>query len=153
MEKRLVRSEMVMVRRLAAFLSDLLHWSDDMQSRLDLVDGGKDTFNRILKDTTDLFNDVIKTVPNAQRASILNSMSDFKVTLQPVLTPESQSVLMTKKDARSLYDMAQERCKGCVNGTKEAEKCPVYHLMLANVPLENYGNDLICPYSIAEWEE
>jgi len=51
-----------------------------------------------------------------------------------------------------LVDMAREKCKGCVEDGNGARQCELYRFLEVTSPMEDYGDGLMCPYALAEWE-
>ena len=150
--QRFVRAEMDLMKRFAAFISELLYIKDDLQKRLDLIDDGENRIEKLLDDSAKLVKDLLETAPENQKKQFRNSINDYKIELVPKLTPGSSNVLLTKEQAKALVDLAQERCKSCVDGPDEALKCPVYRILEVTALPDSYES-ILCPYSLAEWAD
>ncbi len=151
MEKRLIRSELELVRRFAAFLSELLYIRDDMKPRISMLENGPERLEKILDDSSVLIKEILATAPEKQRQQIARSLQDYKIQLVPLFTPGDDRVVMKRDQAEELVNMAQERCRDCVMTHSEAESCKLYQWLIANVPTDQEGSEFICPYSLASW--
>ena len=98
-------------------------------------------------------NDLIGTISRSQCRQIYGTMRDFEMRLLPKLTPGSTNILMTKDQGKELLDCARWKCHACVEDGEEARKCKLYQLLEATTPMDNYGDGMLCPYALAEWEE
>ncbi len=152
METRFVRAEMDVMKRFAAFISELLYIKDDLQKRLDMVEDGKQRLDSIIDDTAKLVKDLLNTTVDNQRKHFANCLSDYRIDLTPKLKPGSTNLLMTRAQAKALVDLAQEKCKTCVDTPEEAEKCPVFKVLEITALPDNYDS-MLCPYSRAEWAD
>lgn len=150
MEKRLVSSEFNAMKRFAAALSELHYTQEELKSHWQMVENGEERIDKCVKDFLELFDDILDTIPAKQVKTLRNATGDYKIALVPQLKPESNSVVYDKEFARNLIDLAQEKCKTCVETPEDAEKCPIFQLSTAIVPVDTYDT-LICPYSQAEW--
>ena len=150
--QRFVRAEMDIMKRFAAFISELLYVKDDMQNRLEMVDNGKDRLEKLLDDSASLVKDLLETAPDNQKRQFRNSISDYKIELVPKLKPDSSNILFTKEQAKTLVDFAQERCKMCVDSAEEAKNCPVYKVLEITALPDRYDS-MLCPYSLATWAD
>ena len=142
---------MEMMKRLAAFLSELLFLKDDMK-RLNDIEDGNNRLEKIIDETARLTKDLLNTAPDNQRKQFSRSISDYKIELVPRLTPNSQNILMTKTQAKALVDLAQEKCKSCVESSESAKKCPIYKMMEITALPDRYDT-MLCPFSLAEWAD
>jgi len=152
MQTRFVRKEMELMKRLAAFLSELMYLQEDMKDRLENIDGGNELLTSLLNNTTDLFSKLLNSAPQNQIKQLQNVLTDYKVELVPRLKPTSQNVLMAKDQAKALIDIAQEKCKTCVENSITAQKCPIYNLLEVTALPDRYDT-ITCPFSLAEWAD
>ena len=152
METRYVRAEMDVLRRFAAFLSELLFVRDDLNKKLDIVQDGHQRLEQLIQDSGNLVKDLLELTSENQRSQFRNSLGDYKIELVPKLTPNSTNILMTKEQVKALVDLAQEKCKSCVESPEDAKKCPVYRI-LETTALPDKFDSMLCPYSIAEWAD
>ena len=152
METRFVRAEMDIMRRFAAFISELLYVKDDLQRRLEMVENGKQRLDTIIDDSAKLVKDLLDTASYNQKKQFANSINDYKIDLTPKLKPGSTSVLMTRDQAKALVNLAQEKCKTCVDTPEEAKKCPVFKVLEVTALPDTYDS-MLCPYSRAEWAD
>jgi hypothetical protein len=151
--ERLNRSEFEAMRCLLGAVSYMAHAKDDLQKRLELVPHGRRWMSMLLGGVKAISDDLIGTMPRGQCKQIRNTMSDMEMRMVPKATPMSQNVIFDKDVAKALVDAAMERCKGCPKGPEEGVKCPLYTVFESFMPLENYDNGLLCPYSMLEWED
>lgn len=140
------------MKRLTAFISDLLYAKEDLTERLQLVSDGQQRLDNILDDVSSLVKELIDTGPNNQKNQLRNTIKDMKVELVPKFSPGPSNIVMTKEQAKRLIEIAQEKCKTCVEDPDSAQKCPIYQILETTALLDSY-NSLICPYSKAEWAD
>lgn len=151
-EKRFVSSEWNKIIAYASYLSELSYMRDDMQSRLSMVENGPDRLNKLIEDAGSLLRDILDTGTENQKRKLRNTFHDFKMVLTPMMSPGTTNVLMTKDQAKELVDLAQEKCKNCIEDAEAAEKCPVFKVMEVTTPLNRYDS-MICPFSLAQWSD
>ena len=135
--ERLNRFEMQSVRMMLAALSVAAYAEKDLATRLECVPAGNQRM----------------TISRNQCRQIHGTMKDFEMRLVPKLTPGSTNILMTKEQGKDLLDCARWQCHSCVKDGEEARKCRLYKLLEATTPMDDYGDGMICPYALAEWEE
>ena len=152
MDKRFVNKEFSLLKRLAAFISDLLYAQEDLDSRLALIPDGRQRMNKVLDDTSKFVQDILATGPDAQKRQLSNTIKDYKVELMPKLAPGSPNIVMTKEQAKQLVDIAQEKCKSCVEDPAKAQKCALYQVLSITALPDTYDS-LLCPYSRATWAD
>ena len=150
--ERLLRSELTAVRMLLASLSSAAYAKEDLQKRLECVPDGNRRYRMALGGLKAVCDDLIGTVTRQQAWQLYGTMKDFEMRLVPKLTPMSENILLTKQQGKDLIDCARWKCAGCVEDGESCRKCKLYKLLEATTPLEDYGDGLICPYSLAEWE-
>ena len=151
METRFVRAEMDMMKRLAAFLSELLFLQDDMK-RLDDITDDRDRVKTIIDNTASLAKDLLDTAPDNQRRHFATTLNDYKIELVPKLKPGSQNVLLSKEQAKELVEFAQEKCKMCIEDSESAKKCPLAKLLETTALPDRYDS-MLCPFSLAKWAD
>lgn len=150
--ERLNRTEMQAVQMTLATLSTAAYAQDDLKKRLECIPDGVKRFRLALGGLRSVANDIIGTISVQQAKHIRNTMNDMELRLVPKLTPVSVNLIFTKDEAKELMDCAREMCVACTEDADSCRKCRLYKVMETHVPLESY-NGLICPYSLAEWEE
>jgi hypothetical protein len=79
-------------------------------------------------------------------------MKDFDMRLLPKLTPGSTNVIMTKEEGMELMDIARWRCHSCAEDGESCRSCRLYKILESTTPMDSYGDGLMCPYALAEWE-
>lgn len=151
--ERLTRQEMACCRSIMTLASDLHFAKDDLKGRLETVPHGKERLNMILGGLDSLFRDILGTISDRQRRQLRNQAKDMTYQLVPKLTHSSNKVMIYVDEVKELVDCAREKCTGCVDTGEEARNCRLYKWLEANVPLDNYGDDLICPYARIDWED
>ena len=57
----------------------------------------------------------------------------------------------TKEQAKALLDCARWKCHDCIEDGESCRKCQLYKLLEATTPMDDYGDGMICPYSLAQW--
>ena len=150
---RLNRGEFEAVRCLLGAVNYAAHANDDLQKRLMIIPGGQQRMTDTLQDLRDITDDVIGTVPRGQCKQLRNTMRDMEIRMVPKMSPMSLNVILERDTAKALIDIAMERCHGCVEDGMNCRKCALYQVLESFLPLENYENGLLCPYSVAEWQE
>ena len=151
--ERLTRSQMILVQRILAFNSDLAYAKEDLAKRMESIPHGKERLNMLVGGAESLFRDLLGTISYKQRRQIRNTAKDYVMVLQPKLTPGNTRISLANEDFRELVEMARYKCRNCAEDGEGARKCPLYQWMEANVPLEDYGSGLVCPYYTIGWED
>ncbi len=151
--ERLRRTEMNGLRLLLAHLSTAAYVQDDLTERLKCIPDGNRRLKMAVGGLRAVCDDVIGTITKAQARQIYGTMKDYELRLVPKLTPSSVNIILTKEQGMDLMDIAKEKCPGCVETSETCRGCRLYKIFEATTPLDDYGDGLICPYSLAEWEE
>lgn len=151
--ERMGRSEFNAVRAMLIVVSFCIEAKRDLQHRLEMIPHGKRRMNMALGSINAIMNDIIGTITRAQAQQIRNTMTDMEVKITPKMMPIAQTVLMDLQTAKDLTDCAREKCRICAEDGISCRNCKLYKVMEATTPLEDYGNGLMCPYSLTEWEE
>ena len=150
--ERLNRFEMQSVRMMLAALSVAAYAEKDLADRLECVPAGNRRMKMAVGSLRSVINDLIGTISRSQCRQIHGTMNDFEMRLVPKLTPGSTNILMTKEQGKDLLDCARWKCHDCVEDGEKCRECRLYQLLEATTPLDNYGNGMVCPYALAEWE-
>lgn len=148
---RLNRGEFEAVRCLLGAVNYAAHANDDLRKRLMII-GREQRMADVLQELRDVTDDVIGSVPVGQCRQLKNTMHDMEIRMTPKLAPMSRNIVLDKDIAKDLIDIAMEKCRGCVEDEKECRKCALYRVLESFLPMEDYENSLLCPYSRAEWE-
>ena len=151
--ERLTRGEMAACRNIMALTSDLYFARDDLKERLKCVPSGRERLNMICGGIDSLFRDILGTVTDRQRNQLRNQAKDLVMKAVPKLSANGRQVMIYVEDVRELVDCARERCKLCVMDGEECRKCRLYKWLEANIPLDDYGDNLVCPYAGQRWED
>ena len=149
---RLTRTETQCIQWLMNAMSSFRYAADDLKDRLETVPDGPGRIRELNDFSGKLLTDIAETIPEKQRRHLINMARDMEVRLVPKLTPKNVTVVLTKDEATELVDAAQERCRHCAEFAEDSEKCGLRKILEVIVPLEKYGG-MICPYSLAEWED
>lgn len=149
--KRLVRSEMDLLKRLGAVCSELIYVQEDMKDRLKMIDNGEERVQQAIEITGQLLHDLIRTGTEEQVRVYSNIVSDLKLELVPMLKQGSTNVIFTKDQAEKLTQMAQARCRECVLTDDEAKNCELYKVLEGHAVVDKYDTAL-CPFGLAEWK-
>lgn len=152
MEQRFVNKEFTMLKRLTAFISELLYMKEDLDERMQIIPDGQKRLDNVLSEVSDLVKELIETGPDSQKKQLYNFIKDSRVELIPKLSPGSTNILMSKAQAKQLVDIAQEKCKSCVEDPRSAKNCVLYKVLEVTALPDTY-NTLLCPYSRAKWED
>ena len=137
---------------LLAHLSTAAYVQDDLKDRLECIPDGNRRLRMAVGGLRAVCDDVIGTVSKAQAKQIYGTMRDYELRLVPKLTPASVNIMLTKEQGIELMDMAREKCHGCVEDGESCRECRLYKIFEATTPMDDYGDGLLCPYSLAEWE-
>jgi len=151
--ERLVRPEMTAVRMLLAALSTAAYAQTDLKNRLECVPDGNKRLRLAVGGLRAVCDDLIGTISTQQARQIYGTMKDFEMRLLPKLTPGSTNIIMTKEQGKELLDCARWKCHACVEDGESCRECRLYKLLEATTPMDNYGNGMVCPYALAEWED
>lgn len=151
--ERLTRQEFACIRSIMVLASDLTLARDDLKKRLECVPSGQERLNMVLGGINSLFKDLIGTVTDRQRRQLRNQAKDMTLQIVPKLSRKDNRVMIYIDDVKELVNCAREKCTGCVDTDEEARHCRLYQWLEGNVPLDDYGDDLICPYASIDWRE
>lgn len=151
--ERLTRVEMAACRNIMALASDLHFAKDDLKNRLACVPSGQARMNMLCGGIDSLFRDILGTVSDKQRKQLKNMARDLVMKAVPKLSSNGQQVMIYIDDVKELVDCARERCKLCVMDGNECRKCTLYKWLESNIPLDDYGDNLVCPYAGQHWED
>lgn len=153
--ERLNRKQMGAVLRMYNLLSDEAYFSQDMASRLECIPNGKKRMQLALGQIRSIVNDITGTIPVEQCRRIHGTMKDYESRIVPKFTPSHTSLVLDKESAKQLIDFARSECKSCVNDNEECRQCPLYKLLVAIIPCDNYdeSGSYLCPYSCSEWAD
>ena len=153
MMERMTRQEVSAIKMLFASLSNEKYALDGLTRRLGMIPDGVDRLRRCTADLQKIMDEIVGTITTEQCKSIYGTMKDYEMRLVPKLTPMTTNVLMTKDQAKDLMDCARVKCHDCVEDGESCRSCRVYKIMEETVPLDDYGDGMICPYSLAEWDD
>ena len=152
MNERLVRSEMTSVRMLLAMLSVAEYAKEDLKAPLDRVPHGNRQLRMACGLMRSVVNKMIDTISTSQCKQLYGTMKDFEMRLLPKLTPGSTNMIMTKEEGMELMDIARWKCHSCAEDGESCRSCRLYKILEATTPMDSYGDGLMCPYALAEWE-
>jgi len=151
--ERLNRAEYNALRALLIVVSFAVDAKKDLWNRLQCIPFGRQRMAAALGALRAVLDDIIGTITRAQAQQIQNTMHDMDVKITPKLMPVGQTVIMDLDLAKDLTDCAKQMCVGCTEDGESCRECKLYKIMEATTPLEDYGNGMLCPYNLAEWEE
>jgi hypothetical protein len=152
MDKRFVNKEFSALKRLTAFISDLLYAKEDLNERLDEIADGQKRIDEALDLTTQIVKDILATGPESQKKQLYNTIKDYKIELIPLLSSGSSNIIMSKTHVKNLIDIAKEKCSTCVENPQNAKRCALYKILEVTALPDSYET-LLCPYSTATWAE
>ena len=148
---RMTRSEriaMIVLAHAATVFEDL---QEELKDRLKMIPDGAERLREVSEKTDALLFELRPTIPMKQRESLSNVALDMEMRIVPKNTPSETSVVMTKDEFRELVDLARVQCRECVMDTEECEKCSLFQLLTAVLPMEDYNGWTLCPYNLGEW--
>lgn len=151
--ERMNRHEFEAVRCLLGAVSYIANASEDLQKRLECIPAGRKRMAMARGAVNAIANDLIGTMTGAQCKQMQNVMKDMEMRMVPKLSPGSRNVIMTADAAKTLIDSAKSRCAICAASGDEIRRCPLYQVLEGLIPLEDYGDGLLCPYVLADWED
>ena len=152
-EERLRRAEKEAMMYIMNTTSQLAYAKDDLKERLGMIPDGAERLQTILDGISSLLDDLIHTIPVTQCVSLKNATSDYQVRVVPKAMPMTESIVITKANAKVLIDSAQEgKCVSCVLDGNECRKCELEQVLEWVTPMTAYSATL-CPYNLAGWEE
>lgn len=147
----LSRREKMSITFLMNATSSLADAKDELNGRLDMIDGGHELMDRLVEDSQKLLTEVRKTIPERQRTHLANTANDFEMRLVPKMTPAKTSVVMQKEEFRELVNAAQVKCRECLDDGQECKQCKLYQLLTVVLPMDEHEDGMLCPYNMAEW--
>ena len=153
--ERLNRKQMGAVLRMYNLLSDESYFSEDMVPRLECIPNGVRRMHMALGMMKSIVNDITGTIPVQQCKRIQSTMNDYESRLVPKYTPTHTSIVLGKDQGKALIDFARAECKTCVKDSEECRKCPLYILLEAVIPCDDYSEfgSMLCPYSNSTWAD
>lgn len=152
--ERMTRSEVEGVRLLLGAISYVAHAKEDLErAALARIPYGKQRMNLALGCIKAIADDLVGTMTRVQCVQIRNTMQDMEIRMVPKCTPMTNNVVMSIDLAKDLTDKARAACRECTKDGLQCRGCRLYQIMEATTPLEDYGNGMICPYALAEWED
>lgn len=153
--ERMTRTEFNAVRALLIVLNYCNFSKGDLKQRLQngQIKHGWRRLCLAIGAVNAIVNDIVGTMTRAQAQQVWNTMQDMDVKITPKSLPVGSTVIMDLDIAMGLTDCAREKCKLCTEDGVSCRQCKLYQIMEATTPLEDYGGDLLCPYSLADWEE
>lgn len=150
--ERLRRGEMILAQQVMVLASQAEFAREDLRKRMEMVPDGVARLDAACDGISELFQDMMGTVPEKQRRQMLNTARDYVMVFQPKAMPGNPRISLANEDFRELVELARYRCQTCADTAEEAKKCPLYRWMEANIPLEDYGDGLVCPYYTIGWK-
>lgn len=151
--ERLTRPEMACCRSIMTLASDLHYAKDDLKKRLKTVPDGEQRMDAVCGEIDSLFRDILGTVSDRQRKQLRNQAKDLVMKAVPKLSAADNKVMIYIDEVKELVDCAREKCRICAKDGTECRSCRLYKWLETNIPLDDYGDDLICPYARRDWEE
>ena len=152
-EERLRRAEKEAMMYIMNTTSQLAYAKDDLKERLGMIPDGAERLQTALDGIGSLLDDLLYTIPVNQCISLKNATSDYQVRVVPKAMPMTESIVITKANAKVLIDSAQEgKCVSCVLDGNECRKCELEQVLEWVTPMTAYSATM-CPYNLAGWEE
>ena len=127
--ERMTRKELLALEWAIAAQSVLLNTEEDLQKRLEMIPEGARRLSEAIK-------------------------GDYELRILPKAMPPKVCIFITKEQGMELVDSAKERCKACTLDGDEAQRdCKLYKILEAVVPLDDYGDGILCPYNMLDWAD
>ena len=150
--ERMNRRELLAMKWMIAMNCTAYTNERDLAKRLESVPYGRQRMRMTIGGFRAIVDDLIGTLTTDQARVLQNTMHDYDVRLVPKGTPQTSLVMMEKQEVQKLVDCAREKCKGCVEDGEGCRKCQLYQVLEVSSPLDDYGDGLVCPYSLADWD-
>ena len=150
--ERMNRAEFEAMRCLLGAVNYAVISSKDLQKRLECIPSGKQRMNMAIGAIRAIADDIVGTMTLGQCRQLKNTMQDMEIRMVPKMTRMSQNVVLEKENARGLFNIAMEKCRGCVEDSQSCRECALYKVLEGTLPLDSY-NSLSCPYAISEWKD
>lgn len=152
-QDRLTRVEMESCKLIISLVNCVVYGKKDLERILTAIPDGTERFDRTMHEMMDILQDICNAIPDKQRKALANSARDMKIRLVPAMLTENIVMQLDKENYKALIDCARERCKFCVLDGNECSQCSLYNVLIAQVPLDDYGDGIVCPYAFEEWKE
>lgn len=133
-------------------VSSMMDSRDDLKDRCSKIEGGTEMMEQMVEVSERMLTELRKTIPENQRVSLNNIAKDMEMRMVPKATPSKTSVIMQKEELKALVDAAQVQCRECVLDGDECGTCELYKVLTSVLPLDRQGNNMLCPYNMAVWE-
>lgn len=150
--ERMNRGEYEAMRGLLGAVSYIAHADQNLVKRLERVPYGKQRMRMLLGGAKALSDDLVGTMPQGQCRQLQNTMQDMEIRMVPKMAAMSRNVVFDKDLAKELIDIAQEKCRGCVEDAESCMECGLYKVLESILPLNDFSG-MLCPFSLSEWEE
>ncbi len=141
------------MRCLLGAVSYAAHARDGLGERVKMFKKGPERMRMLIGSMEAMANDIIGTVPMAQCRQLRNTMHDMDMRMVPRMTRMTQNVILEKDLAKGLIDIAMAKCRDCVEDEKSCRNCALYKILVGILPLDNYENGMLCPYSTSKWAD
>ena len=139
---------MIILAYVATCLEDL---QTELADRLEMVHEGASQLQHLSYCADSLLNELRLTIPVNQRMNLQNTANEYEVRLAPKATPYKTNVVLQGDEFKELVDLARTKCIDCMDSDTECEKCKLFQLLTAILPLEDYHDGMLCPYNMGEW--
>lgn len=142
----------------------LLGLSQETETALKTLDGrlclteSKEQLQNVADNITDVVAKVLSTVPEKQLIALRRNLSNMEMQIRikkasSELEPTGASYVDTQLLTSVLKEFSLEKCRFCLGGAEEQEKCRFKELLdeivMEHVPEKPFS----CKYRDAEWEE
>lgn len=151
--ERMTRDEYLAVQAMYVCLHFVATAEEDLRRRLECLPYGRQRMRLAVGCVKALVEDMIGTMTLNQAKMLRNTLDDMEVRIVPKATPKKTNVLTPKDTFMELVDCAKERCRECTMNDSQCRDCELYKILEATVPLDDYGNGLLCPYNRLDWAE
>ena len=144
--ERLTRTEFNSLLELMSVVNSAAHLSDDLSKRLECIPSGKNRMRMALGCIRAIADDIVGTITRQQANQIQGVFKDYEIRYLPKMTPSKTNIVLTKEIGEALINCAKAKCNMCAETGVTCRKCELYKILEAVTPIDDYGNDLVCPY-------
>lgn len=145
--ERMRRDEMNAMVYMQCAIAAMGYCWKDLRNRLEYIPAGVQRFKMAMGAMKSIFDDLHETLPTKSERRMSTISHDFKIVLVPKPTSEPQKLVLDRDDAIALMEATIYRCKDCVKSDEEARKsCRLYSILETYMPLNDYGDGLMCEY-------
>lgn len=150
--ERMTRTELEGLKWLIAMDYVCASVGRDLRKRLESIPYGKERMRLASGGIRSIASDLIGTITKEQARVLQSTTKDYVVRLAPKAAPLGSNVLLDRESLVKLAECAREKCRICTEDGESCRECELYKFLEATTPLDDYGNGLLCPYTLKDWK-